>query len=205
MRLWSLRFRGAALACIAALLTTLAIDPATAAPQRRGSSSQVYLFTGIMGMTAGLEATAEKLRQRNVPTTIAGPNEWYSLAQSAAESYKRGRLRSIIIIGFSMGGGSAMDMASELNEKKVPVRLVVTLDPVGAGKIPPNVRRVVNYYVSSGISGAIPRSPQYRGSLRNVGQQKQNLNHFSLPLAHEREVLNQVIAAARSGGAPSSH
>jgi pimeloyl-ACP methyl ester carboxylesterase len=193
---WSRNFHGVP-ACIAALLTTLAFDPAAAAPQHRGSSSHVYLFTGLMGMTGGLEATAEKIRRRNVPTTIAGPNEWHSLAQSAAENYKHGRLRSIILVGFSMGGGSAMEMASVLNEKKVPVRLVITLDPVGAGNIPPNVRRVVNYYVSSGISGAITRSPKYHGSLQNVGRQKPDLNHFSLPLAREREVLSQVLAAAR--------
>ncbi|WP_154072421.1 lipase family protein [Bradyrhizobium erythrophlei] len=105
-----------------------------------------------------------------------------ALAQEAIQQYRDGRLRSIMIVGHSLGGGAAVEMAAELGQAGVPVQLVVTLDPVGASQVSSNVRRSVNFHPTGGE------------------------DHFSVIAAHERDLSNYVLGSRgvtrRSGAAP---
>ena len=108
-----------------------------------------------------------------------------ALAQEAIQQYRDGRLRSIMIVGHSLGGGAAVEMAAELGQAGVPVQLVVTLDPVGASQVSSNVRRSVNFHPTGGE------------------------DHFSVIAAHERDLSNYVLGSGgaravmrRSGAAP---
>ena len=95
-----------------------------------------------------------------------------------------------------------MDMAAELSRSKVPVQLVLTVDPVGVPEISPNIRRLINYYVPGGISGPIPRAKTFRGILQNVPEKDRELGHFSIAKARERELIDLVTTAAR---VPATH
>src|SRR5689334_19860840 len=115
------------------LVGVAAMILALTAPDRAlaGPDAHVYLLRGFMGMSPGLDELAAKIRRRGVPTTVAGHTVWSSLASSAIQGVKSGRVRTIVIVGHSMGGGAALDMAAELGRSNVPVQLVITLDPTG--------------------------------------------------------------------------
>jgi thioesterase domain-containing protein len=48
-----------------------------------------------------------------------------------------------LIVGHSLGGGAAVEMAAALGGADVPVQLVVMLDPVGGSQVSSSVRRSV--------------------------------------------------------------
>ena len=81
-----------------------------------------------------------------------------------------------MIVGHSLGGSAAADMAAELGRAGIPVQLVVTLDPVGGSQVPSNVRRSVNFLPTGGE------------------------DHFSVIAAHQRDMSNYVLGQSRSGG-----
>lgn len=80
-----------------------------------------------------------------------------------------------MIVGHSLGGGAARAMAAELGKAHVPVKLLVTLDPVGEQDVSKNVRRSVNILPGAGE------------------------NHFSMIEAHARELNGYVLGVAATG------
>jgi thioesterase domain-containing protein len=133
---------------------------------------------GLGNNSPGLSEFGGRIAARGIPTTVQNYGDWPALAQEAIQQYQSGRLRSIMIIGHSLGGSAAVDMASELGRAGVPVELVVTLDPVGgSSQASSNVRRSVNF--------------------RPTGSE----DHFSVIAAHERDMTNYVLGQRRSAGA----
>jgi len=147
----------------------------TSSPSRGGS--HLYVLLGLGNNSPGLSEFGIRMAQRGIPTTIRNYGDWPALAQEAIQQYNSGRLRSIMIVGHSLGGGAALDMAAELGRAGVPVQLVVTLDPVGGSHVSSNVRRSVNFRPTGGE------------------------DHFSVIAAHERDMSNYVRGEVRSGGA----
>ena len=151
--------------------------------QSRGGS-HLYVLLGLGNNSPGL-SVGSRMAQRGIPTTVRNYGDWPALAQEAIQQYKDGRLRSIMIVGHSLGGGAAVEMAAELGQAGVPVQLVVTLDPVGGSQVSSNVRRSVNFRPTGGE------------------------DHFSVITAHERDLSNYVLESPRcssvmrrSGAAP---
>ena len=175
-----------------AVALTIGVTPAATAQ----SNAHVYVLTGLLNMSPGLEALAEKIRRNGIPATVNNHNLWSSLASEAIAQYKSGKLRSIVIVGHSMGGGAAVDMATELGQAGVPVDLVIALDPTGTTDVPSNVRRAVDYYVAGGVGSPLTRAGKARGAVQNVADP--STGHFSIIAAHERQLLGAVLAAARS-------
>ena len=143
------------------------------------AGSHLYVLLGLNNNSPGLSEFGSRIGRRGVPTTVGNHSYGPALAQEAIQQYKSGRLRSIMIVGHSLGGAAAVEMAAELGRAGVPVELVVTLDPVGASKVSTNVRRAVNIRPSNGE------------------------DHFSVIAAHERDLTNYVLAEKRSRGARS--
>jgi pimeloyl-ACP methyl ester carboxylesterase len=177
---------------IASMIGFAIVAPAAAAQ----SNAHVYVLTGLLNMSPGLEALAEKVRRNGVPATVSNHSLWGSLASDAITQYKSGKLRSIVIVGHSMGGGAAVDMAAELGQAGVPVDLVIALDPTGTTDVPPNVRRAVDYYVAGGVGSPLTRARRARGAVQNVADR--TTGHFSIIAAHERQLLGAVLSATRS-------
>jgi pimeloyl-ACP methyl ester carboxylesterase len=152
--------------------------------QSRGGS-HLYVLLGLGNNSPGLSEFGSRMAQRGIPTTVRNYGDWPALAQEAIQQYKDGRLRSIMIVGHSLGGGAAVEMAAELGQAGVPVQLVVTLDPVGGSQVSSNVRRSVNFRPTGGE------------------------DHFSVIAAHEMDLSNYVLGSRgaravmrRSGAAP---
>jgi len=163
------------------------------------SSSHVYFLTGLLGIRSGLDGLATKVRQRGLPSTMSSPGGWSGLAQSAISEFRGGRLRSIVIVGYSTGAGSALQMASQLHGAKVPVNLVITIDGVSGPPVPPNVRKLINLYVRGGFGDAIARPAGFSGVLQNIQVEGPNVGHFSIIDAKETQLLTYVLAAAGTG------
>ena len=140
------------------------------------AAPHLFVLLGLGNNSPGLSELGSRIAQRGIQTTIANYGEWQPLAREAIREYKYDRLRSIMIIGHSLGGSAAAEMAAELGRSGVPVELVVMLDPVGRSAIPYNVRRSVNIRPTRGE------------------------DHFSVIAAHEREIINYVLGAKGSRG-----
>lgn len=121
-----------------------------------GGGTQVYLLRGIFNVSVGLDALAQKLARRGIRASVHGHGESGIVAAQAAADYRAGRVRSIILIGHSLGAGGVVMAADALAQAGVPVSLLISLDPVASLAVPGNVRRAVNYYTTSGVpmSGA---------------------------------------------------
>ena len=146
-------------------------------PSRGGS--HLYVLLGLNNNSPGLSEFGSRIGRRGIPTTVRNYGDWPALAQEAIQQYQSGRLRSIMIVGHSLGGSAAVDMAAELGRAGVPVQLVVTLDPVGgSSQVSPNVRRSVNFRPTGGE------------------------DHFSVIAAHERDISNYVLGQGRSAVIP---
>jgi pimeloyl-ACP methyl ester carboxylesterase len=131
--------------------------------------SHLYVLLGLGNNSPGLSEFGSRMARRGVPTTIRNYGEWPALAQEAIQQYRSGQLRLIMIVGHSLGGSAAADMAAEPGRAGVPVQLVVMLDPVGG--VSSNVRRSVNF--------------------RPIGGE----DHFSVIAAHEQDMSNYVLGA----------
>jgi pimeloyl-ACP methyl ester carboxylesterase len=136
--------------------------------------SHLYVLLGLGNNSPGLSAFGSRIGRRGIPTSVHNHGEGPALAQQAIEAYKSGRLRTIMIVGHSLGGAAAAAMAVELGQAGVPVQLVVMLDPVGGSEVSSNVRRAVN--IRPG-----------------VGE-----DHMSVIAAHDREMTNYVLGGRTS-------
>jgi pimeloyl-ACP methyl ester carboxylesterase len=133
-------------------------------------TTHLYVLLGFANMSPGLAEFGAKIRRLGVPTTVSSYADWQTLALQAIQQYKRGRLRSIEIVGHSFGGAAGMAMAAELGRAGVPVELLVTIAPVGGGsKASSNVRRWVNI---------LPKGGE---------------NHYSVIAAHKRDLRRYVL------------
>jgi pimeloyl-ACP methyl ester carboxylesterase len=139
-------------------------------------SSRTHLFVmlGFGDMSPGLREFGAKASAHGIPTTVGSYADWSDFAKEAIRQYKSGRLRSIMIVGHSLGGGAARAMAAELGRASVPVKLLVTLDPVGEQRVSSNVRQSVNI---------VPAGDE---------------THFSVIRAHARELSRYVLGTADS-------
>lgn len=148
---------------------------ADAGAKPRGGA-HLYVLLGLGNMSPGLSEFGSKIGRRGIPTTVSNYGGWQALAQDAIAQYKRGRLRSIMIVGHSLGGSAAMAMAAELGQAGVPVALVATLDAVGEPEVSANVRRSVNI------------------------RPKDGEDHFSVIAAHDRDLRSYVLGGKRPRG-----
>jgi len=162
----------------------------------------VYLFRGFTGMfSQGMDEIGGKLRRRGVNATVHAHFAWGAQAAAAIEDYKRGRTRTVVLIGHSMGGPSTINMANELARAQVPVALIVMFDPVGSLVAPPNVQRTINYYVSGGFGTTVAGT---RGRVINEDEARSGLGHVSVQYSEEMQLkaVGNVLASIGAGAGP---
>jgi len=140
---------------------------------RPHGGAHLYVLLGFLNMSPGLSEFGSKIGRRGIPTTVSNYVDWPALAQEAIAQYKSGRLRSIYIVGHSLGGSAAKSMAAELGRSGVPVQSVVTLDQVGASEVSSNVRSTVDL---------VPRKGE---------------DHYSMIAAHDRDLSSYVLGGKR--------
>ena len=155
-----------------------------------------------------LRTFVESLDGRYVSRHFFGDTE-----QRIKEAAKKGD--PVIIIGYSRGAVSAIQLAQRLEKENITVDLLVTLDPVlifpGTeteilASVPKNVKRAVNYYETSGRR-AIPgllHGGEFRGNrISGPGEveniERNNITHPNFPnnLGIQEEIRNLVKNASK--------
>lgn len=152
--------------------------PLPPVPPKPHAGEHLYVMLGLANLSPGLTDFGDAMAKQGVATTVGSYTDWDTFTQDAIQKYQNGQARSIMIIGHSLGGGAARAMAAKLGEADVPVKLLVTLDPVGDLNVPANVQRSVNILPGEGE------------------------NHFSMINAHADELRGYVLGA---GVAPDLH
>jgi len=181
--------------CVALWLCLGAYDPAAAA-----SRTHVYLMRGIFNVSVGLDALAGELDRRGLASSVYSHTESGAVAAEAIRDYRSGKVRTIILIGHSLGGGAVFAVADALNGAHIPVALVISLESISGGPVPANVRRAVNFYIS-GSGAVVTAGPGFHGSLQNIDvSHVPGMDHMtvqSMPMMHRRMI--GYVAAARGG------
>jgi hypothetical protein len=129
----------------------------------------------------GLDGLAGELEARGIVASTSNYLFWRPTAADAAEAYKSGRTKQIILIGHSGGGDSVVDVAEELGRQGVPVALAVTLDTVSRTIRGGQVKQFYNFYIAHGmIGGTITAGPGFRGAIHNVDVSDHGVTHFTI-------------------------
>ena len=169
---------------------------------KQRNAPHVYLLRGFMNVFSyGLDELADKLQRRGIQATLHSYTDGPALAAAALQDYKSGRVRTIIIMGHSMGAGAAVEMAEDLGHANVPVALVVTFDGAGGRTVPTNVKRLVNLYAANGMGAALNPPQKYRGTLINWQSKDPDMGHMAVaasPELHQR-VIGYVLSAIGGG------
>jgi hypothetical protein len=132
------------------------------------SRDHVYLFRGLVPvLSSGMGEIAARLRKQGINATVYNQSEWPQLTEKITAGYKKGRLRKIILVGYSAGAGAMINTTVRLAERGIPVKLAISLDPVWPITAVGRVDRYVNYYNSYG-SHSVRRGKQFKGSVQNV-------------------------------------
>jgi hypothetical protein len=188
------------LSCVLAVVLCLVANGSA----RAAGGAHVYLLRGIFDVSVGLDALAGKLGRIGIAASVYGHGDGGSVASEAIADYRSGRVRSIILIGHSLGAGAVVNVAHELDEAGVPVALLIALDPVASFSVPPNVRRAVDYYIS-GSGEPLAAEPGFRGQLNNLDVAGEpGMDHMAVQATdrmHAR-MLGYVRAAAGGAAAP---
>src|SRR3974390_289132 len=121
----TVRAAGVVTTCALALAIVFGARTAGAEPSATPSgSAHVYVLTGFLGFPTRLHGAVERVERHHVPVTVGHALEWSTMAASAIEAYRRGQVRSVIIVGYSLGGGSALKMAAQLADAHAPLGLI---------------------------------------------------------------------------------
>jgi hypothetical protein len=183
------------LIALLAALCLLAAGSAEAAKRRAsGGGTHVYLLRGIWNVSVGLDALAAKLQRRGYRTSVYGHTDATAVTQQMLGDYRSGRVRTIVMVGHSLGAAAAVQIAGHLARENVPVALIVSLDPYAAGTVPANVRRVVNFHVGSAELAA---TGDFRGALRNLNLGgEEGMDHMTIQAtdAMHRRIMGAIGA-----------
>lgn len=142
------------------------------APQ--ADKGSVYIFRGVGGKlaTLDLDRLAEKISQRGVNAKVYDFMEWRGPADEAIRRYKSQQNPApIILMGHSAGADVALSFAEKLKAERIPVNLVITLDPTRLPHdVPGNVDRFINIYASMNFfgGGSVSAGGEYRGHFASV-------------------------------------
>jgi predicted alpha/beta-hydrolase family hydrolase len=134
------------------------------APQPRG---RAYLFRGALGpiFSRGMDRLSKELQQAGIDADVYEFTICRFIAARAISDYHESPA-PIILIGHSMGGYCSIIFSQMLEAEKIPVSLVVTIDPAHVTpNVPLNVERFINIFLSKDVLGGGDVKPQsgYRG------------------------------------------
>ena len=206
LRISSFCFAAIALVCL--IISTPSFgEPATRQPAKpKTGTTHVYLLRGLLNIfSTGMDGIRDKLKKRHIEASVDNHSLWRFLADGAVEDYKRGRVRTIVIMGHSAGAINAVDMANRIGEAGVPVSLVVTFDPAFRTTVTSNnVKWVVNLYMPHGIGAKVYKGDGYKGRVENVDLGNKPVHHMTLDKIGfvQDQAISYALKVAKTGGQP---
>ena len=186
------------------LLATGAFPSSSANAQTsvaRHRPGHVYLMRGLFNVfSLGMDELAAKIEAVGMSAEAVSFASWSSLGDSIIAKYRAGDHQPIILMGHSYGADTTISLARKLNDNKIPVALIVNFDPTSPGLVPPNVRRIINFYVPTAWGRPVEGGKRFHGSLSNLNESGQ-YNHFVIDKADalHRKAIAAVLQAVGSG------
>lgn len=169
-------------------------DSIQPAPAPRG---RAYLFRGALGpiFSRGMDRLTKQLQQAGIDADVYEFTICRLIAQRAITVYRENPA-PIILIGHSMGGYCAVIFSEMLEAEKIPVSLVVTIDPAHVTpNVPLNVERFINIFLSKDILGGgdVKPEPGYRGHYASFDlSEHEEVSHITIDKMDD--VHQQLIA-----------
>ena len=130
---------------------------------------QVDLFRGLADIfSRGMDTLSHRLNQEGYSARVYSTNQWPTATQRIAAQYSRGHKVIVVLIGHSLGGNAIFDAAYELDQRNIPVELLVSFDATNPRPIPKNVLHVVNFFQQNGFGKQVTPGPDFKGELTNI-------------------------------------
>ncbi|MFN3167995.1 MAG: thioesterase domain-containing protein [Phycisphaeraceae bacterium] len=158
------------------------VDYAMAEPDKPGST---FLFLGLWNVfSQGLNDVADNLNQEGYHAqSLPGP-EWQHIGDQIVELERKGELkRPLILGGHSLGADKALYLAKALERKGIDVDYICLLDATNPPKVPANVKRCHNIYLSHPLTDWFP-------AFRGIAVQR---------VSPRTELVNYDVRYAQSG------
>jgi hypothetical protein len=157
-----------------------------------GADAHVYLIRGVLNVfSLGMDQIAARLQRQGIRATVHNHIFWASLANEAAAEHRRGRVRTIILVGHSSGATVLPDMVARLSRLGVPVALAIGLDSVFQTSLSGSVGRYVNFYIANGAGTRVEKTSRFQGALENVDVQNlPGVGHITID---KNETIQQKV------------
>lgn len=126
---------------------TTRVSPPNTLRSKDWSQARFYAMRGFMGIfSLGMDSISKKVHQElGIETTTLPYGQEEKLSNYLIQEYQSGRFRGpIILAGHSFGADGIIVVARRLNEKHIPVDLVLALDLTKIQTVPPNVKNFYN-------------------------------------------------------------
>lgn len=162
-----------AIGAVLCALSALPILFAQTGPIQPPQTGKVYLFRGFAGVwSGGLDTLAQKLQSEGLTTSVDSHTRWRSAVDTIVET----RQKPVILVGHSYGADAILQAARRLEERNVPVDLLITFDPVVTAQVPANVKVAVNFHCVKTLTQGLPwwrgirldKAPGSTGYLENI-------------------------------------
>lgn len=172
------------------------------------TNCRAFLIYGLVGgpfpygwgYSLGLDVLRDRLRAIgiNASTHVEGVLIPYTnvpfLAKKAKEAARLGN--RIMLIGHSMGADAAAKIAWRLEAEKIPVELLVGLDPTrfGCPDVPSNVKRALCFFQKGELLGRgnFSASAEFKGQLAN---ERVSAGHKEMD--DSDDIRERILAEAR--------
>jgi hypothetical protein len=115
-----------------------------------------------------MDTLTHRLNQEGYSARVYSTNQWPSAARRIADQYSRGRKVIVVLIGHSLGGNAIFDAAYDLDQRNIPVELLVSFDATNPRGLPKNVLHAVNFFQQNGFGKQVTPGPDFKGELNNV-------------------------------------
>jgi hypothetical protein len=172
--------------------------PPASAPRGRA-----YLFRGALGpiFSRGMDRLATELQQAGIDADVYEFTICRLIAARAIAVYREDPA-PVILIGHSMGGYCSIIFSQMLEAEKIPVSLVVTIDPAHVTPdVPLNVERFMNIFLSKDVLGGgdVKAQPGYRGHYASFDlSQHDEVSHITIDKMDDvhRQLIAKILQLA---------
>ena len=156
--------------------TTAPIDYSQAKPDKPGST---FLVLGLWNFfSKGLLDVTNELNDEGYYARTLSGYAWKDIGDEIIETERKGELRRPLILGgHSLGADKSLKLARKLKEAGITVDYVVLLDATNPPKVPSNVRRCHNIYLSHPETDWIPA---FRGIPVETESEETELSNFDI-------------------------
>jgi len=179
------------------------------------SRGRVLVFRGAMNIfSLGLDDMARQLRRDGYDVYIAPPTWGVAPGLQLQRKYlSRDDRRPVILVGHSMGVRTCLGVAKWLQANDVPVELLLALDAHPNARVPSNVQRCVNLYVTNPLrifhgmpmTAEDPHTPILNLDITRLKRPgwARSVDHFNIDnsLWIRQIALNEIAAASQQQSA----